>query len=230
MMHGQRNIKFLFLVITFQASVMIQPFMSAVCNIINVQILSSAVVLRFLAVLITATDRAKYILGTSVVLHMSFLVQVVLGHPIKAYGGGIAPLILNRHEMMASGQFDAPAALRPGDKAPGTHSTRCWLDPKEGQSTSEKRKNLLPLPRMETRFLGRIIRGLVTMSTELFRLQILLFSNNKFYFLSDRYNIIRNPEHTTSVGNASNLCSGSHRFESRPTLTVVIVLVLSDTY
>ena len=66
---------FLFLSITFQASVTTQPFMSAVrnsiCNIIGFQILTS-VVLRFLAVSITATDLTKYILGTSVVLHMSF--------------------------------------------------------------------------------------------------------------------------------------------------------------
>jgi len=69
---------FLFYGITFQASVMIQTFMSAVRNsirnIINPQILTSAVALRFLAVLITATDLTKYILGTSVVLYMSFLV------------------------------------------------------------------------------------------------------------------------------------------------------------
>jgi len=108
---------------------MIQRFMSAVrnfiCNIINFQILTSAVVLRFPAVPISAPDLKKYILGTSDVLHMSFLVQVVLVQPMKAYGGGIAPLILNRHEMMVSGQFHAPAALRPGDKTPGTHSIRC---------------------------------------------------------------------------------------------------------
>jgi len=126
---------------------MTQPFMSAVrnCirNIINFQILTSAAVLRFPAVSITATDLTKYILGTSVVLHMSLLVQVVLVHPMKAYGGGIAPLILNRHEMMVSGMFRAPAALRPGDKAAGTQIIRCWVDPREGLSTSEKRKNSL---------------------------------------------------------------------------------------
>lgn len=71
---------------------MIQSFMSAVrnsiCNIMsnNVQILTSAVVLRFLAVSITAADLTQYILGTSVVLHMSFLVKAVLVHPMKAYG------------------------------------------------------------------------------------------------------------------------------------------------
>ena len=91
---------------------------NSICNVINFQILTSAVVLRFLAVLITATDVTKYILGTSVVLHMYFLVQVVLVHPMKAYGGGIAPLILNLHEMMASGQFDAPAALWLGMRLP----------------------------------------------------------------------------------------------------------------
>jgi hypothetical protein len=135
---------FLFLGIIFQTSVMIQPFMSAVrnsvCNVINFQILTSSVVLRFLAVLTTATDLTEYILGTWVVLHMSFLVQVVIVHPIKAYGGGIAPLILIWQEMMASGQCDAPAALWLGDKALGTHSIRCWVDPREGLSTSEKRK------------------------------------------------------------------------------------------
>jgi len=72
---------------------------------------------------------------------------------MKAYGGGITPLILNRHEIMASGEFDASAALRLGDKAPGTHSIRSWVDPREDLCTSEKRKNLLPLPGMETRFL-----------------------------------------------------------------------------
>jgi hypothetical protein len=55
-----------------------------ICNVINFQILTSAVVLRFLAVLISAADLTKYILGTSVVLHMSFLVQVVLVHPEEA--------------------------------------------------------------------------------------------------------------------------------------------------
>jgi hypothetical protein len=122
---------------------MIQPFMSAVrnsiCNTINFQILTSAVVLRFLAVSITAADLTKCTLATSVVSHMSFLVQAVLVYPTKIYGGGIAPQILNRHEMMASGQFHAPAALRLGDKIPGTHSIRCWVDPREGLRTSEKR-------------------------------------------------------------------------------------------
>jgi len=88
---------------------------NSICNIISFQILrvTSAVVLRFLAVSITATDLTKYILGTSVILHMSFLLQVVLVHPMKAYGGGIAPLVLNRH-----GMFHAPAAYGRGIRLP----------------------------------------------------------------------------------------------------------------
>jgi hypothetical protein len=42
-----------------------------ICNVINFQNLTSVVVLRFLAMPISAADLKKYILGTSVVLNMS---------------------------------------------------------------------------------------------------------------------------------------------------------------
>jgi hypothetical protein len=54
---------------------------------LNLKIQTSTVVLRLLAVLITATNLTKYILGTSLVLHMSFPVLIVPVHPTKAYGG-----------------------------------------------------------------------------------------------------------------------------------------------
>jgi hypothetical protein len=53
-----------------------------------------------------------------------------------------------------SGQFHAPAALSPKEKAPGTHWIGVWVGPRAGLDDVEKRK-FLTLPRNELRPLRR---------------------------------------------------------------------------
>jgi hypothetical protein len=44
--------------------------------------------------------------------------------------------------MEVSGQLHAPAALPPGERAPGTHWIRCWVSPRVGLDVVEERKIL----------------------------------------------------------------------------------------
>jgi hypothetical protein len=60
--------------------------------------------------------------------------------------------------MEVSGQLHAPAALPPGERAPGTHSIGGWVGPTTGLDDVEKRKFLLPLG-LELRPLGRPVRS-----------------------------------------------------------------------
>jgi hypothetical protein len=57
-----------------------------------------------------------------------------------------------------SGQLHARAALPPGERAPGTHWVRGWVDPKEDLDDVEKRK-FMTLPGLELRPLGRLARS-----------------------------------------------------------------------
>jgi hypothetical protein len=61
--------------------------------------------------------------------------------------------------MGVSGQRHAPAALCPGERAPGTHCTGGWVDPRAGLDTEVKRKNPLPLPGIEPRSPRRPVRS-----------------------------------------------------------------------
>jgi hypothetical protein len=49
--------------------------------------------------------------------------------------------------MEASGQFHAPAALSPRERAPGTHWIEGWVGPRAILDTMAKRK--IPSPRRE---------------------------------------------------------------------------------
>jgi hypothetical protein len=57
-----------------------------------------------------------------------------------------------------SGQLHAPAALPPGERAPGAHWTGGGLDSRAGLDDVEKRKFLI-LPGLELRPLGRPARS-----------------------------------------------------------------------
>jgi hypothetical protein len=60
--------------------------------------------------------------------------------------------------MEASGQLHAPAALPPGERAPGTHWIGGWVGPRTGLDDMEKR-NVLALPGLELLPLGRPARS-----------------------------------------------------------------------
>jgi hypothetical protein len=57
-----------------------------------------------------------------------------------------------------SGQLHVPAALPPGERAPGTHWVEGWVDPRASLDDLEKRK-FLTLPRLKLRPLGRPARS-----------------------------------------------------------------------
>jgi hypothetical protein len=57
-----------------------------------------------------------------------------------------------------SGQLHIPAALPPGERAPGTHWIGSWEDPRAGLTDMEKWKFLTP-PGLELRPLGRPARS-----------------------------------------------------------------------
>jgi hypothetical protein len=57
-----------------------------------------------------------------------------------------------------SGQLHAPAALPPGERAPGTHWIGCWVDPRVGLDDVKKRK-FLTLPGLELRTPDRSARS-----------------------------------------------------------------------
>jgi hypothetical protein len=57
-----------------------------------------------------------------------------------------------------SGQLHAPAALPPGERAPGTHWIGGWVDPRADLDDVEKKK-FLALPGFEFRFLCRPARS-----------------------------------------------------------------------
>jgi hypothetical protein len=60
--------------------------------------------------------------------------------------------------MEVSGQLHAPAALPPGERAPGTPCIGGWVGPRAGLDDMEKRK-IFPLPGLELRPLGRSARS-----------------------------------------------------------------------
>jgi hypothetical protein len=61
--------------------------------------------------------------------------------------GDIAPTLSRpRYQMRESGQCQAPAALYPRGKDPGTHCTGGWMGLRAGLDTKAKWKILLPLP------------------------------------------------------------------------------------
>jgi hypothetical protein len=57
-----------------------------------------------------------------------------------------------------SGQLYAPAALAPGERAPGTHSIEGWMGTRLGLDDVEKRK-FFTLPELELRPHGRRTRS-----------------------------------------------------------------------
>jgi hypothetical protein len=61
--------------------------------------------------------------------------------------------------MVVSGQRDAPAALYPRGKEPGTHSTGGWVGPRAGLDTEVRGKILSPVPGIEPRSPGRPTRS-----------------------------------------------------------------------
>jgi hypothetical protein len=59
-----------------------------------------------------------------------------------------------RQQLEVSGQLHVPAALLPGERAPGTHSIGDWVGSRAGLDDVEKRR-FLTLPGLELRPLGR---------------------------------------------------------------------------
>jgi hypothetical protein len=61
---------------------------------------------------------------------------------------------------LAGGEWSVsrPGRFNPGERAPGTHWTRGWVDPRAGVGDVEKRK-FLTLPGLELRPLGRPARS-----------------------------------------------------------------------
>jgi hypothetical protein len=58
-----------------------------------------------------------------------------------------------------------PARYRQGEKVPSTHWVGRWVSHRASLDAAEKIKNLLPLPKIEPRFIYRPIRCLVAMPT-----------------------------------------------------------------
>jgi hypothetical protein len=56
-------------------------------------------------------------------------------------------------------QRHAPAAIYPGERTPGTHLTGGWVGPRAGLDTDVRRKILLPLPGIESRWRSRPVRS-----------------------------------------------------------------------
>jgi hypothetical protein len=52
--------------------------------------------------------------------------------------------------MGVNGQRHAPAALFPGEKAPGTHCTEGWVGPRGRLDTEARGEILSPLPGIES--------------------------------------------------------------------------------
>jgi len=69
------------------------------------------------------------------------------------WGRGIAPHILNLDTVLrVIGQFHAPSAFTPGERAPRTHWIGGWLNPRAGLDAVAKRKiPFSPLSEMEIR-------------------------------------------------------------------------------
>jgi hypothetical protein len=70
----------------------------------------------------------------------------------------ISTLSWPRHQLEVSGQLNTPAALPPGDIAPGIHWIGGWVDPRAGLEDVGKKK-FLTLPGLELRTLGRPARS-----------------------------------------------------------------------
>jgi hypothetical protein len=64
-----------------------------------------------------------------------------------------------------SSQLDAPAALLPGDEAPGAHRTAAWVIPRDDPEVLENRKFLAHVAISTSPV--RPARGVVTIPTEL---------------------------------------------------------------
>ena len=67
---------------------------------------------------------------------------------------------------MVSGQFHTPCAL-PSRRGADTNLIRGWVGPRATPDALQKKKNPLPLPLIEPRFLGYPPRNLCTKLTEL---------------------------------------------------------------
>jgi hypothetical protein len=60
-----------------------------------------------------------------------------------------------------------PGRFTSGETAPCTYCVGDWVGPRAGPDIMEKRKHLLPLPGIEPRLLGRTVRSVVAVPTEL---------------------------------------------------------------
>jgi hypothetical protein len=96
---------------------------------------------------------------------------------IRMGNGGRAPQFLT--SALDGGEWSAsrPCRFTPAETVPTTHWIGGWVDPRGGMDTVDK--NLLPLHRIESRFLGRPARSLVAILTELSLLLPLVYSGSQ---------------------------------------------------
>jgi hypothetical protein len=74
---------------------------------------------------------------------------------MKAYGGMDEQIQIFLTSALAGDEWSAsrPARFTPGERDPGTHLVRGWVDPRAGLDDAEKR-TFLTLPGLELRPLG----------------------------------------------------------------------------
>ena len=90
-------------------------------------------------------------------------------HAMKSYGGVEAQL----HSFLTSAldgskrSISDSGGFTPGEGAHDTHCIRVNVGPRVGLDITEKRKISFRCPENRTQFLGRAVRSLVTISTDL---------------------------------------------------------------
>jgi hypothetical protein len=74
---------------------------------------------------------------------------------MKVYGGVVVQMHIFLTSALAGGEWSAsrPGRFTPGERAPSTHWTGSWVDPRVGLHDVEKR-TFLTIPELELRLLG----------------------------------------------------------------------------
>jgi hypothetical protein len=81
--------------------------------------------------------------------------------------GGVAPPFLNWALGGVKWSASRPCRVTPRKRAPCIHCTGDKVGPRSWSGRYREEKNLLPLPGIGPRFLGRPARSLIAISTEL---------------------------------------------------------------
>jgi hypothetical protein len=110
---------------------------------------------------------------------------------MKTYGGVYLEIYVFLTSAFVGGEWSAsrPVRFTPGERAPGTHWIRDWVDPRASLDNVEKR-NFLTLPGLELQLVGRPAR-----SQSLYRLRYLWSLINIYFMLKIMLNPSCSPLH-----------------------------------